>query len=135
MSQVQQIKADGVQSDTFTPEQLSTASLYFLEPGRGSTPLQITNSVRDRAMLLLTTTMAFRGDNLRNIGWSDLYMRDILLSEVGPEAKVPALVIFSNQGKENTTGRHDEFLICNARNAGNMKREDREQVSLRFQTR
>jgi hypothetical protein len=108
LSQVQQIKADGVQSDTFTPEQLSTASLYFLEPGRGSTPLQITKSVRDRAMLLLTTTMAFRGDNLRNIGWSDLYMRDILLSEVGPEAKVPALVIFSNQGKENTTGRHDE---------------------------
>lgn len=81
-------------TDTFTPEQLSTASLYFLEPGRGSTPLQITKSVRDRAMLLLTTTMAFRGDNLRNIGWSDLYMRDILLSEVGPEAKVPVRLLF-----------------------------------------
>jgi hypothetical protein len=40
-------------------------------------------------MLLLSTSMAFRGDNTRNILWSDIFLRDIPLVEVGLDFKVP----------------------------------------------
>lgn len=40
-------------------------------------------------MLLSTTTMAFRGDNIRRITWSDIYVRQTLFPDVGPEFYVP----------------------------------------------
>lgn len=39
---------------------------------------------RDRAMLLLSTQTAFRGDNLRGILLSDLGNRDVPIVDLGP---------------------------------------------------
>ncbi len=76
-------------SDTFTPEQLTTASIYYLEsaPKRNATANQLHTSIRDRAMLLLTTSMAFRGDNVREITWSDILVRQVPLVDVGLDVK------------------------------------------------
>ncbi|KAF5312044.1 hypothetical protein D9619_002517 [Psilocybe cf. subviscida] len=109
--QMQVNKANGLVSDTYTEEELISASTYLLKTtpeGNTSTPLKISQSLRDRAMLLLSTSMAFRGDNTRNILLSDIYLRDIPLPAVSLTHKVKALVVYSNQGKENTTGRADE---------------------------
>lgn len=75
--------------DTFTPRQLTEASMYYLQPERGTTPAQIGAVIRDRAMLLATTTMAFRGDNIRRIKWSDISIRDTLLPDIGPKFYAP----------------------------------------------
>jgi hypothetical protein len=46
--------------------------------------------LRDYAMLLLYRMIAFRGDNLRNLLWSDLFSTNIPMDEIslGTEVKV-----------------------------------------------
>lgn len=43
---------------------------------------KIALAARDRAMLLLSTSTAMRGDNIRPILFSDLYTKDVLLVDV-----------------------------------------------------
>jgi hypothetical protein len=38
-------------------------------------------------MLLLSTAMAFRGDNVREITWSDILIREIPLVDIGLDYK------------------------------------------------
>lgn len=150
MSQVQSMKVAGVQAgkeivrfllrspqmidvfftDTITHEQLTKASIYYLESDtrRNAMTLQLHTSIRDRAMLLLSTSMAFRGNNVCGVTWSDILVCQIPLVDIGLDytatvrpfcyqfphkfifysAINQALVIYSNQGKENTSGCIDE---------------------------
>lgn len=72
--------------DTYTDEELIRAAMWFMR-STGNTKLQIHTGVRDRAMLLVSTTTAYRGDNTRRIMWSDLKTKDVLLMDIGPDAK------------------------------------------------
>lgn len=49
---------------------------------------KIALAARDRAMLLLSTSTAMRGDNTRPILLSDLYTKDVLLVDIGLDFKV-----------------------------------------------
>ncbi len=62
-----------------------------------ATPLQMYAGLRDRAMILLSSSIAFRGDSARSLLWSDLELRNIPMINIGLDAKVPAsnLVILS----------------------------------------
>lgn len=55
---------------------------------RGHAKVNIHTSIRDRAMLLFTTSMALRGDNTRSIMLSDLFMRDVILPDIELEHRV-----------------------------------------------
>jgi len=46
-------------------------------------------------MLLMATTTAFRGDSLRGLEWSNLSCRDLPMSEIGHDASVMVLPLFS----------------------------------------
>ncbi|TEB29583.1 hypothetical protein FA13DRAFT_1793239 [Coprinellus micaceus] len=69
-SKSQELKANGTQSETFSREQLMEVSVGLLNPSEKGqqTPLKC----RDCAMLLLSTSMAMRGDNVWRIQWSNL---------------------------------------------------------------
>ncbi|KAF4609718.1 hypothetical protein D9613_011981 [Agrocybe pediades] len=104
-----QMKAEGMAHDSFqSSEELSKASMSFLINPKGPGSSRLSTALRNRCMLLLPTTLATRGDNTRSILLSNLSLRDIPLYDVSATAKVPALVVFSNQGKENSSGRIDE---------------------------
>lgn len=60
--------------------------MWFMRSA-GATRTQIHTGIRDRTMLLTTTTTAYRGDNTRKLTWSDLKVKDVLLRDVGPDAK------------------------------------------------
>ncbi|KAG6821913.1 hypothetical protein H0H92_016155 [Tricholoma furcatifolium] len=83
-AEAQVSKAKGSTADTFTEAELRRCSLWCLQ--LKGTPQQVHNSIRDRAMLLLSTSMALRGDNTRALLLSDLYLQDVPLYEVGSEA-------------------------------------------------
>ena len=81
-------------------------------------------------MLLLSTTMTFRGDSERALLWSDLFSVDVPMNDIGIGTCVKvgslslfsvtlepllmtlspqALVIFADNAKHNQQGRTDEF--------------------------
>ncbi|KAF9498755.1 hypothetical protein BDN71DRAFT_358114 [Pleurotus eryngii] len=99
-------KALGAPNDTYTDEELIRGAMWFMRSG--NTKTQIHTGTRDRTMLLVSTTTAYRGDNTRKIAWSDLKVKDVSLLDIGPDVKAKALVFLSNQGKTNTIGRTDE---------------------------
>lgn len=73
-------------SDTYNnQEELVRASIWALS--QGQTPSQIHKSIRDQSMNLTTTSVAFRGDNLHHLLWSDIFCRDIAMPELGPDFK------------------------------------------------
>ena len=49
--------------------------------------------VRDRAMFLLSTSTAFRGDSVREVQLSDLFLLDIPVMELGSRATVKVSTI------------------------------------------
>lgn len=63
-------------------EELTRAALWCIDHTHG-TPRQFFIGVRDRAMLLLSTCTAFRGDNVRSLLWSDLFPRDVPMPDIG----------------------------------------------------
>lgn len=74
---------------TYTEPELIRASVHFLENPTADTPSKIHVALRSRAMLLLSSCMAFRGDNIRNVLWSDMFLRDIPLVDVGLDFVAP----------------------------------------------
>ncbi|GAA5998497.1 hypothetical protein JCM11641_007153, partial [Rhodosporidiobolus odoratus] len=56
---------------------------------------------------------AFRGDNIRQIAWSDLTYHQHDLP--GGKSKLPLLVVLSNNGKMNREGRLDQVGILRHR--------------------
>ena len=73
-------------SDTYTDEELIRAAMWFMR-STGNTKTKIHTGVRDRAMLLISTTIAYRGDSTRRVTWSDLKVQDVPLIDVGTGAK------------------------------------------------
>jgi hypothetical protein len=45
--------------------------------------------VRDRAMLLTSTSVAFRGDSSRSLLWSDQFLFEVPILAKGLDAKIP----------------------------------------------
>ena len=107
----QQMKADGVISresmiqspnlcvktktflETFTREQLCEGAMEFLSSAhKGKSKIAL--AARDRAMLLLSTSTAMRGDNTRPILLSDLYSKDVPLVDVGLDFKVKVRILY-----------------------------------------
>jgi len=79
--------------DTYNDqEQLIRTSVWQLS--QGQTAAQIHKYIRDRSMSLTTTSVAFRGDNLRQLLWSDLLCRDIPIPEIGPNFKALVRSVF-----------------------------------------
>ncbi|KAJ8523520.1 hypothetical protein ONZ45_g93 [Pleurotus djamor] len=87
------IKAFGAPTDTYTDDELTRASMYFLR-----------------------NAVAYRGDNTRRLMWSDLRLRSVPLQDISPTAKETALILLSNQGKSNSSGRLDEQGALRHRN-------------------
>ncbi|KAJ8488942.1 hypothetical protein ONZ45_g13777 [Pleurotus djamor] len=100
-------KATGSVSDIYTDEELIRGSSWFVHSVRPTKP-SLHAGIRNRTMLLISTATAFRGDNTRRLGLSDIKTVDIAFPDKGPEAKEMALIFISNQGKTNTSGRIDE---------------------------
>lgn len=51
----------------------------------GSSNLQTQIGLRDRAMLLLSTTLGFRGNSSRMVQLSDLFFRDVAMMNIGTD--------------------------------------------------
>jgi hypothetical protein len=77
-------------TDTYTSRELERCSQYCLTsfPGLRGTFL----GARDRAMLLLSTSIAFRGESARILQWSDLFMSEIPMDEVKDGYRVPVCI-------------------------------------------
>lgn len=60
--------------DKYTTKDIQKMSLWALR-SFGPSPAQIHMGLRDRAMLLLSTNIAFRGDSTRQVLWSDLFCK------------------------------------------------------------
>jgi hypothetical protein len=74
-------------SDTYTEDELVRGSMWHLQSSR-ATRLQIHIRLRDRAMLLISTSSAFRGDNTRRLLLSDLSVQDVRMIDLGLDTKV-----------------------------------------------
>jgi len=63
-------------------------SVWALE-AFGPSKLQVHIGIRDRAMVLLSTNIAFRGDSTRCLLWSDLFTLNLPMEMIGPEVELP----------------------------------------------
>ena len=68
--------------DTYTKEELLRLAIWCLQSFSGS-KAQVHIGIRDRALLLLSTSIAFRGDSCRGVLLSDLLLRTIPMMNVG----------------------------------------------------
>ncbi|KAF8078428.1 hypothetical protein FPV67DRAFT_54136 [Lyophyllum atratum] len=107
LAEAQVLKAFGATSDTYSPDELLRISTSFLDQDH-TTKLQTHLATRDRSMILISTATAYRGDNIRRLLLSDLSARDVPMVDIGLGVKVMALVLTSDQGKTNTTGRIED---------------------------
>ena len=79
--------------DTYTTHQLVQCSMWCLTNYTAG-PRQVFIGIRDRAMLLLSTASAFRGDSSRMLLWSDLFKSSVHLGDVELDAEVPVSTLF-----------------------------------------
>ncbi|GBE82275.1 hypothetical protein SCP_0406590 [Sparassis crispa] len=106
INKVQALKAVGSSGDTYTPEELKRCSIWCLSDISGSK--QVWLSLGDRAMLLLSSTMAFHGESSRILEWSDLFMSSIPMDDVRIGYRVPVLAALADNAKHNQQGHLDE---------------------------
>ncbi|KIJ50211.1 hypothetical protein M422DRAFT_246051 [Sphaerobolus stellatus SS14] len=105
VTQAQVVKACSSSLDTYHLEQLIEVSKWCLIIPSSKT--QLVTYLRDHAMLLMSTAMAFHGDNLHTMNMSDLYLKESLC------------VLFHN-AKHNQNGKleeqaaipHENPLMC-----------------------
>ena len=62
---------------------------------------------RDRAMLLLSSTTAFRGESSRILEWSDLFVSSIRMDDIQTGYTIPVLAALADNAKHNQNGRLD----------------------------
>lgn len=74
--------------ETFTESQLFELSMSYFEDCR-RTAKEIYMSMRDRAMLLFSSSMAFRGDSTRSILLSDLGYQEVPMLDMGLDSSLP----------------------------------------------
>ncbi|KAK7024129.1 hypothetical protein R3P38DRAFT_3270510 [Favolaschia claudopus] len=99
------LKATGTRADTYTDVQLSQLASSGLDT-KG--PMAIWRAMRDRAMVLTSSSTAFRGDNSRTLLWSDMYCYDVPMHAKGHGTKLRALTLIADNSKQNQSGRVDE---------------------------
>lgn len=100
------MKAAGTSSDTYTTDNLRNVAVSGLKGAKTLNEIQL--SVRDRAMLLLSAALAFRGNSARMVLWSDLFTRNVPMPELGVGRTVQVLGILADNAKTNKDGRVDE---------------------------
>jgi len=71
-----------------TSAQLSKASMDFLLKPKINSPTKIALEIRDRTMLLISSSMALWGDNVWPLLLSDLLSKDVPFVNVGLDFKV-----------------------------------------------
>ncbi|KAK7043502.1 hypothetical protein R3P38DRAFT_3259576 [Favolaschia claudopus] len=99
------LKATGTRADTYTDVQLTQVAASGLD-SKG--PTGIWRAMRDRAMVLTSSSTAFRGDNSRLLLWSDMYCYDVPMHAKGHGTKLRALTLIADNSKHNQSGRVDE---------------------------
>ncbi|GBE80419.1 hypothetical protein SCP_0301340 [Sparassis crispa] len=104
IEKAQALKAVGSSGDTYTPDELKRCSIWCLTDVSGVKSIWI--GLHDRAMLLLSSTMAFRGESSRILEWSDLFLLSILMDDVRLGYRVP--MSEEDNAKHNQQGRLDE---------------------------
>lgn len=67
------------------------ASDYLLHP-KGQRGVNIYCAIRDRAMLLASTSMAFRGNNVRKVALSDIQTGDIPMMDIDRDYELKASI-------------------------------------------
>jgi hypothetical protein len=72
--------------DTYTDTQLSKLATSGILDSKG--PTTIWRAMRDRAMLLTSSSVAFRGDSSRSLLWSDMYYYDVPMHAKGQGVKL-----------------------------------------------
>ncbi|KAE8179903.1 hypothetical protein CF336_g9476, partial [Tilletia laevis] len=100
----------GSSSATLKKEELVKMSIWALKMGR--TPAKIGTLIRDRAMLLASVASAFRGDSLRQLEWSDLFLHNATVPGRGEDDTVKLLAFRADNSKTNQNGRLDEFAVA-----------------------
>ncbi|THH17357.1 hypothetical protein EW146_g3440 [Bondarzewia mesenterica] len=108
----QALKATGTSSDmrsynSYTSEELQRCSMWCFKEFSGIHCIFV--DMRDRAMLLTSAAMVFRGDSARIVQWSDLFLSRLVLHDVSVGYEVPVLGILADNAKHNKEGRVDEF--------------------------
>ncbi|KAE8217405.1 hypothetical protein CF319_g8499 [Tilletia indica] len=109
----QEQKAMGSSSATLKKDEVTRLSEWALKEGR--TPAKIGTQMRDRSMLLACLGTAFRGDSLRRLEWSDLFVHQAIVPSRGDAAPVKLLALRADNSKTNQHGRLDEFAIARHR--------------------
>jgi len=79
--------------DTYTKEEMVRMSTWALQ-AFGPSKAQVHLGIRDRAMVLLSTNIAFRGDSTRRLLWSDLFMLNLPMVTIAPDAELPVRLVF-----------------------------------------
>lgn len=102
----QSLKAKGTSSDTYALEELRSCAMWCLT--EFTAPRQMFTGIRDRAMLLLGATTAFRGESSRMLQWSDLFLSDLSIDDLDLDNKIPVLAALADNAKHNQNGRVDE---------------------------
>ncbi|GBE83165.1 hypothetical protein SCP_0502120 [Sparassis crispa] len=111
IEKAQALKAMGSSGDTYTPDELKRCSIWCLMDVSGVKSIWI--GLRDRAMLLLSSTMAFRGESSCILKWLDLFLSSIPIDDVRLGYRVPVLAALADNAKHNQQGRLDEHeAIC-----------------------
>ncbi|KAF8586691.1 hypothetical protein K439DRAFT_1614921 [Ramaria rubella] len=102
----QTLKAVGSSSDTYTTEELISVSRWcMIEPRTRNT---LGTYLRDCAMHLMSTATAFHGDNVRELGISDLFTQDVPNISAGYKSKIMSLHILVDNAKHNQNSKIEE---------------------------
>ncbi|KAF4609994.1 hypothetical protein D9613_010503 [Agrocybe pediades] len=101
------MKTKGTSADGYTTAEVLRMANWLLQ-GHGLSKNQLCLAIRDRAMLLLASNVAFRGDSTRRTLWSDLFSQRVPMPLIGDTMELQAVVILADQAKTNTNGRIDE---------------------------
>jgi hypothetical protein len=114
----QKLKASGTAADDITEKELISISIDLFTHSSSSAPTQVAKDFRDRSIILTSIFYAYRGDNLRSVQWSDLYVQELGIPGAEGE-KLKLLCIYSDNGKTNKEGRVDEVGALRSKDARN----------------
>ncbi|KAJ7745641.1 hypothetical protein B0H16DRAFT_1692867 [Mycena metata] len=103
------LKAVGTRADTYDDSQLTNLATTGLKT-RG--PTAIWRAMRDRAMLLTSTSTAFRGDSSRSLLWSDMYCCDVPMNAKGRGEKIRFQSKYNGSVDEHGAFRHLCVELC-----------------------
>ncbi|KAF8992628.1 hypothetical protein BDZ89DRAFT_122594 [Hymenopellis radicata] len=105
-----EMKAHGMTEATYKDDELiriSTRPICAFENDvsvQSMTPQKLATALRDREMILLSCSTAFRGDSSRILQLSDLELYQLRLIDQGYDVYAPCAIFIANQGKTNTDG-------------------------------